>query len=172
MTTGSDLERLVSGFGTACELMGNPAVRAVRHEVFAAGYSRTVRALNRPGLFSAISSEILSKLLDGPALARRELLRWCIASGDIGERRLVDTAWRKNTVCARAFGTYHPVGTCRMGRESDPRAVTRADGRVMGVEQLSVIDASILPIIPRANTNLPVLMVAERCADLVLARER
>ena len=37
LTTGSDLERLVSGFGTACELMGNPAVRAVRHEVFAAG---------------------------------------------------------------------------------------------------------------------------------------
>jgi hypothetical protein len=51
----------------------------VRHEVFAAGYSRTVRGLNRPGLLSAVSSEILSKLLDGPAAVRRALLRWGIA---------------------------------------------------------------------------------------------
>ena len=83
-----------------------------------------MRALIGRACLRAITSDILSKLLGWPGFGPGELLRWCIASGDIGERRLVDTAWRKNTVCARAFGTYHPVGTCRMGRESDPRAVT------------------------------------------------
>jgi choline dehydrogenase len=54
----------------------------------------------------------------------------------------------------------HPVGTCRMG--SDPLAVVDHTGRVHGVTGLTVADASIMPTIPRANTNLPTLMVAER----------
>ena len=59
-----------------------------------------------------------------------------------------------------------------MGAADDSRAVTRSDGSVLGIEGLSVIDASIMPVIPRANTNLPVLMIAERCADLVLGRDK
>jgi choline dehydrogenase len=62
-------------------------------------------------------------------------------------------------------GSYqHPVGTCRMGPAQDDGAVVDAYGRVHGVEGLSVIDASIIPEIPSANTNLPVLMLAEHCA--------
>jgi choline dehydrogenase len=62
-------------------------------------------------------------------------------------------------------GAYqHPVGTCRMGPAEDDGAVVDAEGRVHGIGGLSVIDASIMPAIPSANTNLPVLMVAEHCA--------
>ncbi len=62
-------------------------------------------------------------------------------------------------------GTYfHPVGTCHMGRATDASAVVNLRGSVYGVEGLSVIDASIMPTIPSANTNLPTLMLAERCA--------
>jgi choline dehydrogenase len=57
---------------------------------------------------------------------------------------------------------FHPVGTCRMGK--DPLAVVDARGRVHGVEALWVVDASIMPTIPAANTNLPTMVVAERCA--------
>lgn len=57
---------------------------------------------------------------------------------------------------------YHPVGTCKMGGASDADAVVDARGRVHGVENLFVADASIMPIIPRANTNIPALVVAER----------
>lgn len=57
---------------------------------------------------------------------------------------------------------YHPVGTCRMGRADDSNAVVDAHGKVYGVENLYVADASIMPTIPRANTNLPALVVAER----------
>lgn len=65
----------------------------------------------------------------------------------------------------RLVRTYHhPVGTCRMGPDPEDGAVIDAEGRLYGVGGLAVIDASIMPRIPRANTNLPTLMVAERLA--------
>lgn len=59
---------------------------------------------------------------------------------------------------------HHPVGTCRMGRQGDPTAVVDASGRVLGLDGLSVIDASIIPRIPSANTHLCVIALAERLA--------
>ncbi len=59
---------------------------------------------------------------------------------------------------------HHPVGTCRMGRADDPTAVVDASGRVIGLDGLSVIDASIIPRIPSANTHLCVIALAERLA--------
>jgi choline dehydrogenase len=65
---------------------------------------------------------------------------------------------------AETASYQHPVGTCRMGPESDPSAVTDTRGAVYGVDGLRVVDASTMPGIPRANTNLPTLMLAERFA--------
>ncbi len=59
---------------------------------------------------------------------------------------------------------HHPVGTCRMGPDPEGGSVVDAEGSLYGVEGLAIIDASIMPRIPRANTNLPTLMVAERLA--------
>jgi choline dehydrogenase len=59
---------------------------------------------------------------------------------------------------------HHPVGTCRMGREGDATAVVDSSGRVLGLKGLSVIDASIIPRIPSANTHLCVIALAERLA--------
>jgi choline dehydrogenase len=71
-------------------------------------------------------------------------------------------------ISAEVAGNFHPVGTCRMGTASDPLAVVDGAGRVIGVEGLRVIDASILPGLPRANTHLTVLAVAERLAEDLL----
>jgi choline dehydrogenase len=59
---------------------------------------------------------------------------------------------------------YHAVGTCKMGPESDSTAVVNARGKVHGVDNLYVADASIMPVVPRANTNIPALVVGERIA--------
>ncbi len=59
---------------------------------------------------------------------------------------------------------YHPVGTCKMGSASDPNAVVDARGKVHGMDNLYVADASIMPVVPRANTNIPALVVGERIA--------
>ena len=66
--------------------------------------------------------------------------------------------------------TLHPVGTCKMGVDSDPMAVLDDQLRVRGVEGLRVIDASVMPEVPGGNTNAPTIMIAEKGADLILGR--
>jgi choline dehydrogenase len=57
---------------------------------------------------------------------------------------------------------YHPVGTCKMGPAGDPDAVVDARGKIHGLEGGYVADCSIMPVIPRANTNVPAAVVGER----------
>ncbi len=67
---------------------------------------------------------------------------------------------------------FHPSGTCRMGPERDPSAVVDARLRVHGVEGLRVVDCSVMPTPVSGNTNVPVIMVAEKASDMVLADAR
>jgi choline dehydrogenase len=70
----------------------------------------------------------------------------------------------------RVKGYDHPVGSCKMGPETDEFAVVDPAGRVHGYENLYIADASIMPTIPRANTHLTVLAIAERIAEALAGR--
>ena len=79
-----------------------------------------------------------------------------------GERlrpRLTDQTELREWIIAATWSYHHPVGTCAMG------VVVDADCRVFGMDGLSVVDASVMPDIPSANTNIPTIMIAERVAD-------
>jgi choline dehydrogenase len=68
--------------------------------------------------------------------------------------------------CAHVESNYHPCGTCSMG--FDDHAVTDGEGRVHGLNNLRVVDASIIPSIPTGNLNAPTIMIAEKIADSIL----
>ncbi|MFJ4694328.1 GMC family oxidoreductase [Streptomyces sp. NPDC088766] len=120
----------------------------------------------RPGFFSDPEGHDLAVVRWGLGLVE-EMARTAALGKlvqPLGDRpaRLTDEEIRGRT------GTYwHPVGTCSMGPADDPYAVVDGTGRVHGVSNLRVADASVLPTVPAANTQLPVLAVAELLADAV-----
>ncbi|MEP6897360.1 MAG: choline dehydrogenase [Rhodanobacter sp.] len=82
------------------------------------------------------------------------------------ERRLQSDADHADFIRRKAETIYHPVGTCRMGR--DDRSVVDSELRVRGVDGLRVVDASVMPSLPTGNTNAPTIMIAERGSALLL----
>jgi choline dehydrogenase len=80
---------------------------------------------------------------------------------------------RNNTQQIEAFlrdhsdTEYHPSGTCKMGPHSDPMAVVDAELRVHGIQNLRVVDTSIMPTLTGGNTTAPTIMIAEKAADLL-----
>ncbi len=118
---------------------------------------------------AADSLRVVRRIVAQPAL-RRFRPRECLPGPEIGDD---DASLIK---AAGDIGTtiFHPVGTARMGRDSDPLAVVDERLRVLGLEGLRVVDASVMPTITSGNTNAPTVMIAEKGAALILedARER
>lgn len=66
---------------------------------------------------------------------------------------------------------FHPVGTCKMGRDDDPMAVLDSELRVRGIHHLRVVDASAMPTITSGNTAAPTMMIAQRAAELLTGEQ-
>ena len=108
-------------------------------------------------------------LTDGPAALRRRVIDALFATRSPLSRALDDDEAMDELVRTFTIGGWHACGTCRMGPVSDRGAVTDpAEGSVHGIAGLRVIDASVMPAVPRANTNLPTIMLAEKLADGIL----
>jgi choline dehydrogenase len=101
--------------------------------------------------------EDLATLVDGVELARRVVTMPALAPFAGAELEPGDVPIEE-AIRERATTLYHPVGTCRLG------TVVDAELRVRGLEGLRVVDASVIPRVPRGHTHLPTLMVAERAA--------
>jgi 5-(hydroxymethyl)furfural/furfural oxidase len=100
--------------------------------------------------------------MDGPAALRGAMIDRFIVEGFSFEQVMRDDEALEAFVRKAAIGVWHASCTCRMGRADDPMAVVDAQGRVKGIQGLRVVDASIFPVVPCANTNFPTLMAAEK----------
>jgi choline dehydrogenase len=110
-------------------------------------------------------------LIDGVEIAK-EITRQGPLTRLLGEELApfsgVDKAELEARVRSEVEHYYHPVGTCKMGPASDPGAVVDNSGAIHGLEGVYVADCSIMPVVPRANTNIPAIVVGERIASFLI----
>ncbi len=163
-----DLERLVMATRKMIELQKHPAIRDVVEEIFPISYSDRARKLAVYSRYNEFQTWLGGQVMDASSALRRFLIKTLIADGptvdDLANDESAMISWIRDTV----LGHWHASCTCRMGAPDDPLAVTDPAGRVYGVEGLRVCDASIMPVVPCANTNIPTIMVGEKIAAAIL----
>jgi len=164
-----DLDRLMTGFRKMAALQMSPPLKAVTDNPFPASYSDRVREIGVVNAKNKFLTAVVAKLLDGPAALRRYMIENFVIEGFTFDQVMTDDEALEAFVKKAAIGVWHASCTCRMGRADDPMSVVDTQGRVKGVQGLRVVDASIFPIVPCANTNFPTLMTAEKISDAILS---
>jgi len=162
-----DRERLKQSFRQSAAVLLSPEMASVRDLVFPAVFSDKVKRISAPTPRNAVKTALVATALDAAMGLRTGLIHRHVTEGITLSDLLADDSALDAYLTERVGVTWHPSGTCRMGRAEDPMAVTDGAGRVHGVPGLRVVDASIFPSIPRANTNLPTIMLAERMAEVI-----
>jgi 5-(hydroxymethyl)furfural/furfural oxidase len=160
-----DLDRLMSGFRKMAALQMSAPLRAVTDKPFPASYSDRVRKIGVINAKNRILTSIAAALMDGPAALRHYMIDTFVVEGFSFDQVMNDEEAMEAFVRKAAIGVWHASCSCRMGRPDDPMAVVDTQGRVKGVQGLRVVDASIFPVVPCANTNIPTLMMAEKIAE-------
>lgn len=163
-----DLERLADGIKRIAPLFDDPAVKRVASDPFPASYSDKVRQVGEINAKNKFLTGVMARLLDGPGILRRYLIKNLIMEGFTLDGVVNDEEEAEAFIRKAAVGVWHASCTCRMGAADDSMAVTNNAGRVHGVGGLRVVDASIFPVVPCANTNFPTLMTAEKISDAIL----
>ena len=164
-----DLDRLMMGFRKMAALQMSAPLKAVTDNPFPASYSDRVRKIGVVNAKNKFLTSVVAKFLDGPAALRRYMIETFVVEGFTFDQVMTDDEALKAFVRKAAIGVWHASCTCRMGRPDDPMSVVDTQGRVKGIQGLRVVDASVFPIVPCANTNFPTLMTAEKISDAILA---
>ena len=164
-----DLERMMDGVRRFSAMHLTDVMKSVTENPFPASYSDKVRQVGLLNKKNKLLTDVFAKMLDGPAALRNYLIKNYVMEGVTIQDMLTDDDALEGFVRKASVGVWHASCTCRMGAEDDPMSVTNPAGRVKGVGGLRVVDASIFPQVPCANTNFPVLMTAEKVADAILA---
>lgn len=167
-----DLQRMAIGVRRLAEVLQGTALHRHPGDFFPAAFSPRVKALSRVTPANAMLTRLLGLALDTPAPLRRWIIERFVTGGQRMADLLADEQALHAFIRKSVFGVWHASGTCRMGSAHDPQAVTDSEGRVHGVNRLRVVDASLMPNLPSANTNIPTVMMAEKIADAILARRR
>jgi 5-(hydroxymethyl)furfural/furfural oxidase len=149
-----------------------PSMRAAASAPFVATHGTLAALVGQISLRNWLMTAAPALAMDMvPALRRIFIERMLSSDGPLDDalkdEDKLDALVRKHTI-----GGWHASGTCKMGDAADKLAVVDPQSaRVYGVRGLRVVDASVMPTVPRANTNIPVIMLAEKIADGILAAD-
>lgn len=164
-----DLIRLEDGMHRLWRIVNHPAMKDVVQNVFPATFSERVRKLGAVSRTNWLLTLVAAGIMETGGLSRKLMIEHLITPGLRADRLMKTPAELREWIIENTCGSWHASGTCRIGRQEDPRAVVDAHGRVIGVEGLRVVDASIMPAVISANTMLTTIMSAEKIADDIKA---
>jgi 5-(hydroxymethyl)furfural/furfural oxidase len=163
------MARLKAGFQLGVRAMTAARQAGVVLDVFPSVYSPRIRELTRPNRRNVALTALAAPLMDRSAGVRQRIMSYAVGTDFSAEALAGDDGLLEAHLRRVVGGTWHPCGSCRMGDAADPMAVTDSSARVIGVEGLRVCDASLMPTVPCANLNIPVLMMAEKIAGAIRA---
>ncbi|MGI9334309.1 MAG: GMC family oxidoreductase [Gammaproteobacteria bacterium] len=166
-----DLDRLVQALRRAYALTSNRAIRNCTYGWFPSTFSEQARDLALVSPWNWLKTSLAALALDA-ALTRKTMMRRFMSPGVDIHRLIEDERALREWVHKHACGSWHASATCRMGARNDPLAVVDPRCSVIGLDGLRVVDASIMPCIVSANTNLTTIMIAEKAADTILEDAR
>jgi 5-(hydroxymethyl)furfural/furfural oxidase len=163
-----DFERLMDAFRRLGAMQLSAALHWATSDPFPTSYTELVRTSGVVNTKNKLITDVIAKLLDGPAWLRRVLIERVIVRGYCLDELIRDDEALEDFIRKTAIAVGHAACTCHMGAVDDPMAVTDGQGRVRGVAGLRVVDASLFPVLPCADTNFPTLMTAEKIADAMV----
>jgi 5-(hydroxymethyl)furfural/furfural oxidase len=166
-----DMARMVEGFRYMCDLLNDKDVAPLFEKSFvpSASLPLTADRNRRPLLEDSFRGQMISTFgalaVDWVPGAKRGFLR--MLGRDINSILAEPDKLEDFVRSISVFGG-HPAGTCRLGSADDREAVVDSRCRVIGVEGVRVVDASIFPEMMTGGTHTPAVMAGEKCADMVL----
>jgi 5-(hydroxymethyl)furfural/furfural oxidase len=167
-----DLLRLADAFRLASSVLQALGRAGTCLESFPSTYSARVKKWLQPSRRNGLLMGIVGPVMDSVGGVRKQVLKVVQEGTPSIDALCADESLLHAHLRRNVGGVWHPSGTCRLGAATDRMAVCDPTGHVIGTEGLIVCDASVMPSIPCANLNVPVLMIAEKIAGGIRSRLR
>ncbi len=165
-----DAKRMIMAVRHAERLLLDPAVRDCFEEIYLMPRQAPLRLINGVGLSGTAKAIGATAVLAAPAPLRRVMIGAAIKPGRLVADEAATFPIPDDEVLAATGASFHPSSTCAIGAADNPMAVVDRECRVYGVQGVRVADASVMPQIVSANTNMPTIMIGERVAEFMRQR--
>ncbi len=162
-----DVKRMVIAGRHAAGLLLDPALRDYFSEIYLMPRQAPLRLINGTGVIGALKAAGAAAVLASPSWLRRAIIRAAIKPGQLVWDGATVSALTDEAIVDAAGPMFHPSSTCAIGARDNPMAVVDPECRVYGVTGLRVADASVMPSVVSANTNMAAIMIGERVAEFM-----
>ncbi len=164
-----DRRRMIMSARFAQRLLLEPAVRSCVEEIYLMPRQAPLRLINGAGYTGLAKAVAATVVLNAPGALRRAAIGAAIKPGRLiaDEKNIYSLS--DDEILDATGASFHPASTCAIGSADNRLAVVDPECRVYGVEGLRVADASVMPSIVSANTNMPTMMIGERVAEFIRA---